>query len=326
MGFLSPLRLLICPVLLYDKRRETKEKEGQFMELLKDFRDNDSLRASFNALAKETFGLNFEDWYQNGYWTDRYNPHSVVVDGQVVSNVSVNQTYFEVEGKVLRFLQLGTVMTKPEYRKQGLAKKLMEWIFDLYEDQVDGIYLFGNDFAYDFYRKMGFEPAKQYGYSFAMEGQEERQCDSGKDKVQQVPMADKAAWDMLENNIKVGTHGCAFDMVDNSQLVMFYVTKFMQGNVYYHSKLNSYVIAEADGEDLSISMVISPKGEEADLRKLAGAFGPEIKRVTLGFSPKSVEGMDVKEICEEDCTFFIRGDKLKMVEEKKLMVPELAHA
>ena len=77
------------------------------MELLKDFRDNDSLRASFNALAKETFGLNFEDWYQNGYWTDRYNPHSVVVDGQVVSNVSVNQTYFEVEGKVLRFLQLG---------------------------------------------------------------------------------------------------------------------------------------------------------------------------------------------------------------------------
>ncbi len=32
----------------------------------KSYRDNDLLRESFNILAQETFGLYFEDWYQNG--------------------------------------------------------------------------------------------------------------------------------------------------------------------------------------------------------------------------------------------------------------------
>ena len=44
------------------------------VEFVKDYRDNPGLRASFNALAGEIFGLDFEDWYQNGYWGDSYNP------------------------------------------------------------------------------------------------------------------------------------------------------------------------------------------------------------------------------------------------------------
>ena len=290
------------------------------MELLKDYRNNDALRFSFNALAKETFYLDFEDWYQNGYWTDRYNPHSVVIDGQVVSNISVNQTSFEVDGKVLRFLQLGTVMTKPEYRRQGLARKLMEWIFELYEDKVDGIYLFGNDFAHDFYVKMGFTAAKQFTYSWKQEGE------IPPANVSRVPMKDKTAWDMLEGRIRTGNHSCAFDLVDNSQLPMFYVTKFMQQNVYYHEGMDTYVIAEKDCSELRISMTISPAGTAIDLRKLAKGFGPDVKKVTLGFTPLDREGMEVAQLEADDCTFFIRGDKVKVIEEKKYMVPGLAHA
>ena len=48
--------------------------------MVKGYRDNDLLRGSFNELAKETFGLNFEDWYQNGFWSDSYEPYSVVED------------------------------------------------------------------------------------------------------------------------------------------------------------------------------------------------------------------------------------------------------
>ena len=33
------------------------------MEIRKDYRDEKILRDSFNALAEETFGLNFENWY-----------------------------------------------------------------------------------------------------------------------------------------------------------------------------------------------------------------------------------------------------------------------
>ena len=63
------------------------------MELIHGYRNDKNLRDSFNALAEQTFdGLNFEGWYQNGFWGDNYDPHSIVIDGQVVSNVSVNRT------------------------------------------------------------------------------------------------------------------------------------------------------------------------------------------------------------------------------------------
>ena len=54
------------------------------------YRDNDILRKSFNELAKDTFCLDFEDWYQNGYWKDNYIPYSVTDNDRVVANASVN--------------------------------------------------------------------------------------------------------------------------------------------------------------------------------------------------------------------------------------------
>ena len=61
-------------------------------KIVKDYRDNIILRHSFNELAKKTFGLDFEDWYQNGFWSDHYNPYSIVEDHKVIANVSVNKT------------------------------------------------------------------------------------------------------------------------------------------------------------------------------------------------------------------------------------------
>lgn len=40
-------------------------------EMKKNYRDNAALRESFNQLANSIFCLNFEDWYQNGLWTDK---------------------------------------------------------------------------------------------------------------------------------------------------------------------------------------------------------------------------------------------------------------
>lgn len=68
-------------------------------EVIKNYRNNNELRHSFNELAGKTFGLNFEDWYQNGFWGDNYNPYSVVKDGKVVANVSVNKTDMLIDGQ-----------------------------------------------------------------------------------------------------------------------------------------------------------------------------------------------------------------------------------
>ena len=109
------------------KRREfsngLKDQKGINMSnVISNYRDNKELRDSFNELAGKVFGLNFEGWYQNGFWKENYNPYSVVVDGKVVSNVSVNQCSMNYDGRVVKLLQLGTVMTDPDYRGRGYAK------------------------------------------------------------------------------------------------------------------------------------------------------------------------------------------------------------
>lgn len=98
-------------------------------QIVKGYRADDALRRSFDALAKRTFGLTFEDWYQNGFWGDDYVPYSVVVDGEVAANVSVNRTDFV----------------------------------------LDGVYLFANDTVLDFYPKFGFRRAAEIRYARALE-------------------------------------------------------------------------------------------------------------------------------------------------------------
>lgn len=70
----------------------------------KDYRDNDELRHSFNELATETFGINFEHWYQNGFWKEKYNPYSIVIDSTVISNISVNLIDCQLNGQVRHYI------------------------------------------------------------------------------------------------------------------------------------------------------------------------------------------------------------------------------
>ena len=102
------------------------------MTIEKNYRDNEFLRNSFNELAGKVFGgLNFEDWYRNGFWKDNYIPYSVVVDGKVVANVSVNACDMNYAGRIVKLIQLGTVMTDPDYRGRGYARLLMERLLRL---------------------------------------------------------------------------------------------------------------------------------------------------------------------------------------------------
>lgn len=56
-------------------------------------------------------------------------------------------------------------MTDENYRKQGLAKRLVDYVVKQYKDECDGFYLFANLNAIDFYVKCGFSKEMEYCYS-----------------------------------------------------------------------------------------------------------------------------------------------------------------
>ena len=113
-------------------------------------------------------------------------------------------------------------------------------------------------------------------------------------------------------------------MVGNSDLFLFYVTKFMQENVYYDEQLDVYVIAEPEEDTLLIHNVFVKK--EIDLEKVIEAFGKSVKKVVLGFVPQNREGYFVEEIEEADTTLFIKGDAFEKFDGEQLMFQTLAHA
>lgn len=286
-------------------------------ELIKNYRDNDKLRASFNELAEKTFGLNFENWYQNGFWTDNYNPYSIVDNGKVVANVSVNKTNMVWNGQKRTFIQLGTVMTEENYRNQGLIRKIMDEIETDYAGNIDGMYLFANDSVVQFYPKFGFKPGSETVYFT------EVSIDTDA-TIEQISMSTKKEWDILQNAIMNCEGFSAFEMVENSGLYMFYISQFMQENVYFAKELNTYVIAEIEDSELFIHAVISEN--KVALDDVIKAFGKTIKNVMLGFTPLDKKEFQMREHKEENSTLFLKGEVFEGFEAEKVMFQTLAHA
>ncbi len=283
------------------------------MEIRKHYRHDTALRASFNALAEQTFGLNFENWYRNGFWGDNYDPYSVVLDGKVVANVSLNRTDMIIDGQRKCLYQLGTVMTAPEYRNRGYIRAIMEEIEKDTAD-ADGIYLFANDSVVDFYPKFGFVPGKEYVCT-------KRVSQTGDCRMEPVPMNGPENWERLSRAMAVNAFPIACAMVDNPGLVFFYVSQFMQDCVFYCRDLDTWAIAELENGELLLHAVLAKK--DTSLDAVIASFGGEVNTVTLGFSPAETTGFSVEEYREEDCHFFVKG---QVFDHQKLRIPTLSHA
>ncbi|MBO4911372.1 MAG: GNAT family N-acetyltransferase [Butyrivibrio sp.] len=285
------------------------------MQILYGYRENEELRRSFNELATKVFGLNFEGWYQNGFWKDNYNPYSVVEDGKVVANVSVNTCDMNYDGTVKHLLQLGTVMTDPDFRGKGYSRKIMERIFDDFEEKVDGIYLFANDSVVDFYPKFGFEERKEYQFS--------KTVSTGSDRTAKlVPMLSKEDWDKMSRILNDTEQNSKMYMVGNSGLYMFYLSQFMQENTFYIAECDTYAIAEIEDDTLILHAVIG----NGDIDDVITAFGKDIKKAVLSFTPKDTKGYDKNVLIEEDTHLFVKGKFFDETKQDEYMFQAITHA
>ena len=286
------------------------------MTIVKNYRDHEQLRSSFNRLAKVTFGLDFEPWYQHGFWTDDYNPYSVLLDGKIVANVSVNRTDMIIAGERRKLYQLGTVMTDEAHRNRGYIRAIMAEIEKDIAD-ADGVYLFANDTVLEFYPKFGFVQGTEYLYTKAVE-------QNGKCSMENVRMDSPAGWIRLRMAMDKSEFNTACTMADNPGLIFFYAAQFMQDCVYYDRRLDAWAIAEIEDGELMLHNVFAPAG--VTLEGVIASFGKEIRRVMLGFAPQSPAGFDCAPYHEQDCTFFVRGAAFEDFARRKLRIPSLSHA
>ena len=96
------------------------------MKLISNYMTDDSSRKMLNELTRKTFGFDFEGWVKGGYFEGDYIPYSFVLDGRMILNVSANKMHFLQKGLEKNYIQIGTVMTDEQYRKQGFAIRIMQ--------------------------------------------------------------------------------------------------------------------------------------------------------------------------------------------------------
>lgn len=280
------------------------------------YQNNVKLRNGFNKLIEKTFCINFENWYQNGYWKDQFNQYSLFDGEKAISTVSAYTMNLDWNGNEKHVVQFGGVATDEQFRKQGLNRKVLEAAIKDYEGKVDDIFLLANHTVVDFYPKFGFQRCRQWQCSKDVHITTES-------TVVPVSMSDKQNWKVIEEAVMKSASNCALEMKRNPELIMFYLTQFMQENVYYIESLNAYVVAEIEGNELTLSQVFAP--EVVDLDKVFDAFGKEIKHVTLEFTPLNSEDYVQTEITDPDDNLFVMGKDVELFEKEKVMIPVLAH-
>jgi GNAT superfamily N-acetyltransferase len=131
------------------------------------FREDPALCEAFENLARTVFGIDFQPWRTLGYWSGDYVPHSLMIDGTMAANVSVNRMRLVLEGVETDGFQIGTVMTRPEFRGRGYARRLMEIALETIPHAAP-VFLLANDSVMDFYPRFGFEPCPQHDFRFML--------------------------------------------------------------------------------------------------------------------------------------------------------------
>lgn len=283
------------------------------------YKDDVTLRNSFNSLTEKTYGFNFEQWYEDGYWGHKYVPYSLLDGDKVVSNVSISVIDFLILGEQKRYVQIGTVMTDEEYRGQGLSRALMELVLKKWENKCDLIYLFANDSVLDFYPKFGFEVCDEYQYSI------NKTKENKSEKIRKMSMDNDSDREVIYNMACNTIPLSKASMKNNTSLIMFYCTYFMKDNIYYLENYDTVVICEFDEDILYLQEVLSRK--EVKLDNIINAMMNEkTKKVVLGFTPKDISSYEKTLVNEEDTTLFIKIGKDNPFKTGDLMFPVLSHA
>lgn len=280
-------------------------------------KEDNALRHSYNRLAEKTFGLSFEEFYQNGYWTDKYIPYSLIDDGKVIANASVNILKSLYNGQEKRCIQIGTVMTDSDYRNQGLSRYLIERILSEWKETCDTMYLFANDSVLDFYPKFGFVKAVEY------------QCSSPitptKGCVRKLDMSHASDREFLKRYYSKSNPYSALAIKDNYELLMFYCTSLMKDCVYFLEDFDSVIIASNKNEILTCYDIFSD-GNHAMIEMVSRVAESQIRTVVFGFTPAEHAAFHSRILEEEDTTLFVLKGKDNWFVNHQMMFPVLSHA
>lgn len=223
------------------------------IELISDYKENKVYRDQFNQLATLVFGINFEEWYQNGCWDDRYICYSFLREDKIIANVSISKMDLVIDGSLKKAIQIGTVMTHPDFRGRGLSGLLMKHVLDIYECECDILFLFANSSATDFYPKFGFTALPEY--RFTLKNNAISKVDSPLRKlncseIEDLELIKSLLWARKPISEQFG-------ISNNQGIFMFYALYVFSESIYYSPEDEAIVVFQQEDYTLNLYDIVS---------------------------------------------------------------------
>lgn len=289
-----------------------------------DYKNTDFRREALNRMTKETWGFSFERWYQNGFWPDSCVPYSLFDLQKMVSHVTATIFTFALEGKTLKALQLGTVMTDPDYRGRGLSRWLIDRVLEDFEQQVDFVFLYANDSVLDFYPKFGFKRAPEFFAVAELTGKD--RIAANKANIRKLNVTQQQDQQILMRIASQTTAQYRMTPLQNQSMLFLYSgfseLSFLENSLYYFPETDTVAIASVKEDTLAVYDILSPK--KVPLNHIISSLSDsQTKRAELYFLPEELSGFSVFPLEPKDSTLFVRGTDLFFT--KQLCLPITSH-
>ncbi|MGG0658307.1 GNAT family N-acetyltransferase [Rummeliibacillus pycnus] len=293
-------------------------------QLVSDYKFNKTYRESFNELAKLVFGIDFKKWYEEGWWNDNYICFSFADGDQIITNASISKMSIVSNGKEYHAIQVGTVMTHPDYRHQGLSGKLMNHIINQYEKEYDFIYLFANDTVLDFYPKFGFKRVKESSFSLNISDLK-RQTEKT-NMLRRLDINNENDYNMLKNFAAERTPiSSILGVKNNDHLLMFYFILAFNDAIYYIEEEDVIVLFKQEGTHLHLFDIVSKIRVDIDTILNCIVSNGGIETVHFYFTPDYEDkNMQTDFITDSVDVLFVRP--LLKVPTKHFLFPVTSHA
>lgn len=295
-------------------------KDYQF---IKDYKEQEHYRNSFNQLVERTYGFNFEAWYQLGAWNENYQCYSYLAKNEVIANVSLNHMQICYQGESYPMIQIGTVMTHPDYQNQGLIRELIKKIEADYQDKVGGFYLFANEQVLDFYPKFGYK--KQVESCYTLNYQSEKATNSS--SVEKIDSQNQAHHQLIQrliaNRVSINQE---FQILTMEHLEWFYYHTALADAIYYLPSLDSIILASCEAGKLDVFDILTTGKLKLDefLHEIEQEF--TFEKVEFHFMPDEdwMDKIDVTPSVDNDDTLFVKPLQRNWPSQFKF--PQISHA
>ncbi|MCC0768606.1 GNAT family N-acetyltransferase [Bacillus pacificus] len=251
-------------------------------------------REQLFPLFEEVFGIpsqTLHDFSERGYWDDTYKALSFLQEDKAIANVAVFSLPLLVNGERINAAGIQSVMTHPNFRRQGLMKQLMSKMIEEIDKKCECTLLFTE--KPELYTSYGFKVVQEYLMTIPYDKKDNN--DSLLRELDYYMEEDrKLIHETIDNSQRLSNNFSTLNFHPSFYLNMY--NSEWNEKLYYSEKLDALIVYEVDNEKLKLYGVFAPVIPVLD--EICGEIAERFTEIEFYFSPDQlgVEGVQFTEL------------------------------